>query len=86
MSIYDSDKATKTLLAEYVDGGSGCVRDDCMITETGPGMTTMAHYPPVYNKQGINMNPDMNITTQQRRCLSCGKSWTESYQNGARIS
>ena len=77
---------TKQFLAEFVDGGSGCMRDDCMITEDGPGMSTMAYYPPIYNKQGINTNPDMNTTTHPRRCLSCGKSWTESYQNGIRIS
>lgn len=34
MNIYDSGKATKTLLAEYVDGGPGCVRDDCDVRES----------------------------------------------------
>lgn len=77
---------TKQFLAEFVDGGTGCSRDDCMITENGPSMSTMAYYPPVYNKQGVNTNPDMNTTTHPRRCLSCGKTWTESYQNGTRIS
>lgn len=77
---------TKQLLAEFIDGGLGCMRDDCMITEDGPGMTTMAYYPPVYNKQGVNTNPDMNITTYPRRCLACGKSWTEQWQNGTRIN
>jgi len=86
MSIYESGKPVKSLLAEYVDGGPGCVRDDCMITENGPSIITSAYYPPVYDKQGNNTNPDMNITTQQRRCLSCGKTWTEKYQNGARVS
>ena len=86
MSQFESGRPVKTLLAEYVDGGPGCVRDDCMITENGPSMITSAYYPPVYDKQGNNTNPDMNITTQQRRCLSCGKTWTEKYQNGARIS
>ena len=86
MSQFESGRPVKTLLAEYVDGGPGCVRDDCMITENGPSMITSAYYPPVYDKQGTNTNPDMNITTQQRRCLSCGKTWTEKYQNGARIS
>ena len=77
---------TKQFLAEFVDGGEGCMRDDCMITENGPSMSTAAYYPPVYNKQGINVNPDMNITTHHRRCLSCGKTWTESYQNDIRLS
>ena len=73
-------------LAEFVDGGAGCSRDDCLITEDGPSMTTCAYYPPVYNKQGVNVNPDMNITTRPCRCLSCGKSWTERWQNGTRLS
>ena len=73
---------TKVFLSEFVDGGPGCMRDDCFITENGPGMTTCAYYPPVYDKQGNNTNPDMNTTTHKRRCLSCGKTWTESYQNG----
>lgn len=75
----------KQFLAEFIDGGIGCSRDDCRITESGPSMTTMAYYPPVYDKQGNNTNPDMNITTYPRRCLSCGKSWTEHWQNGKLI-
>lgn len=73
-------------LAEFVDGGDGCSRDDCLITENGPSMTTCVYYPPVYNKQGVNVNPDMNVTRHQRRCLSCGKTWTEGWQNGIRTS
>lgn len=73
-------------LAEFVDGGPGCSRDDCAITSDGPGSVTMAYYPPVYNAQGVNINPDMNITTTPQRCLSCGKKWTEQWQNGIRIS
>lgn len=72
-------------LSEYTDGGPGCMRDDCMITANGPSMTTAMHFPPVYNKQGVNMNPDMNITTKSVRCLSCGKSWSERWQNGIKL-
>jgi len=74
-----------SFLAEFVDGGVGCMRDDCRIQDGG-GMQTMAYYPPVYNAQGVNINPDMNVTTYNRRCTTCGKSWTESMQNGVRIS
>jgi len=72
MSIYDSGKATKTLLAEYVDGGPGCVRDDCDLRES-------------FNKVQLDSNASM-IEEKVRRCLSCGKSWTERYQNGTKIS
>lgn len=72
-------------LNEFIDGGPGCMRDDCMIQE-GPGYSTCAYYPPVYDKQGVNINPDMNVHTYSKRCLSCGKGWSESYQNGIKIS
>lgn len=71
-------------LAEYVDGGPGCMRDDCRMTLNGVEMTTMAHYPPTWDKNGNNLNPDMNTTTRPVRCTSCGKSWTETWQNGIR--
>jgi hypothetical protein len=73
-------------LNEFVDGGLGCSRDDCMITSNGPSTTTMAYYPPVYDKNGVNTNPDMNVTTHHQRCISCGKTWIEEWQNGIRIS
>lgn len=75
-----------TFLAEYVDGGPGCSRDDCRLTPNGPETTTMAYYPSVWDKQGNNLNPDMNTTSKNLRCLTCGKSWTEQWQNGIRIS
>lgn len=75
-----------TTLIEVIDGGPRCMRDDCMITHNGPSTTTMAYYNPIYDKQGNNVNPDMNITTQSMRCLSCGKAWVERWQNGVRIS
>lgn len=75
------------ILTETLLGcGPNCTRDDCMITENGPCTQTLAYYPPIYNKQGVNTNPDMNITTRPIRCLSCGKSWEERWQNGVRIS
>ena len=83
---HDYGKSITTLINEYVDGGPGCIRDDCILADDGPSMQTCAYYPPTYNKEGVNVNPDMNITTQTRRCLSCGKTWTESYQNGTRLN
>lgn len=72
-------------LAEFTDGGPGCMRDDCMVSEE-PSSTTLAYYPPVYNSEGVNINPNMNKTHKDKRCLSCGKSWTEVWQNGTRLS
>lgn len=75
-----------TFIAEFIDGGPRCMRDDCMIQHNGAGQQTLGHFPPTYDNQGNNINPDMNITTQPMRCLSCGKSWVERWQNGIRIS
>jgi len=72
MNQFESGRPVKSLLAEYVDGGPGCVRDDCELRET-------------FNKVQLDSNVSM-IDEKVRRCLSCGKSWTERYQNGARIS
>ncbi len=73
-------------LAEYTDGGPGCIRDDCKITINGAPTFTAAYCPPIWDKNGNNINPDMNIMHRPVRCVSCGKSWTETWQNGVRIS
>jgi hypothetical protein len=72
MSIYDSGRSTKTLLAEYVDGGPGCVRDDCDVRES-------------FNKSLLNSDTSV-LEERTKKCVSCGKSWMEKYQDGARIS
>ena len=38
---------------------------------------TAMYYPPIY-KNGININPDRNITTHVCECIECGKMF--SYQ------
>ena len=72
MNMFDSGRPTKTLLAEYVDGGPGCVRDDCDVRETF--------------KKSL-LNSDQNVLEERtKRCLSCGKTWMERYQDGIKIS
>jgi hypothetical protein len=72
MSVFESGKPVKSLLAEYVDGGPGCVRDDCDLRES-------------FDK--VQLDSDISMINEKvKRCVSCGKSWTEKYQNGARIS
>ncbi len=51
-----------------------CPREDCRFSY-GCGMTTCAYYPPVYDKNGVNINPDKNTTTFNVECLTCGKMW-----------
>lgn len=72
MNMFDSGKPVKSLLAEYVDGGPGCVRDDCDVRETF--------------KKSL-LNSDHNVLEERtKRCLSCGKTWMERYQDGIKIS
>lgn len=72
MNIFDSGKPVRSLLAEYVDGGPGCVRDDCDLRES-------------FNNVQLDSSISM-IEEKVKRCISCGKSWTEKYQNGTKIS
>lgn len=39
-----------------------CPRDDCRFLNHG-GSTTCVYYPPIYDKNGVNINPDRNTTT-----------------------
>lgn len=53
---------------------------------TGPSMRTAVYYPPIW-KDGVNTNPDMNVTTTEAHCYECnydfvikeqgGKEWVE---------
>jgi len=75
-----------TLIQEFIDGGPDCSRDDCMISELN-NTQTLAHYISMYNKDGVIIKkPDNNIITVNKRCFSCGKGWTETWQNGIKIS
>ena len=51
-----------------------CSRVDCAFTYSG-GQTTLVAYIPIYDKNGVNTNPDANTTTFKVNCLSCGKMW-----------
>ena len=51
-----------------------CERDDCRFRQ-GVSMSTLAYYVPVYDKNGVNLNPDGNTTTSNLECLTCGKRW-----------
>jgi hypothetical protein len=33
------------------------------------------YFQPVYDKNGVNTNPDANTTTFKVKCLSCGRMW-----------
>lgn len=55
---------------------------ECRFTQVGPSSTTCAYYPPVYDKHGNNINPDMNSTSGALDCTVCKKHWTYISANG----
>lgn len=42
----------------------------------GISTVTAAYYAPVYDENGINVNPDRNVTTTQWTCTKCGTNYT----------
>lgn len=42
----------------------------------GESYVTALYCPPIY-KDGVNINPDTNISTTTYHCYACGKDWTE---------
>jgi hypothetical protein len=51
-----------------------CPREDCRFSYS-PGRATLAYYPPTYDKNGVNTNPDKNTTNFGVECFTCGKMW-----------
>jgi len=41
----------------------------------GVGTTTLMHFPPLYDENGVNINPNRNTSTCSYNCLKCGKSF-----------
>ncbi len=36
---------------------------------------TAAYYPPVYDENGVDINPDRNRVTRTYQCLECGERY-----------
>jgi hypothetical protein len=51
-----------------------CPREDCKFTSFDITRTCM-YFQPIYDKNGVNINPDANTTTFKVNCLSCAKLW-----------
>lgn len=54
-------------------------QNDCRF-HPGMSMTTAMYFPPVYDKNGNNVNPDGNITSGSINCSVCNKKWHYSTQ------
>lgn len=63
-----------------LDAAVNCSKD-CRWMVSG-GNTTLAYYPPIYDKNGKNINPDMNSTFSQVKCLTCNREWSTITQAG----
>jgi hypothetical protein len=44
----------------------------------GSGSVTNMVYPPMYDENGVNTNPDRNTITSNWACLECEKKYTTS--------
>jgi hypothetical protein len=47
--------------------------------------TTAMYYPPIY-KDGVNINPNRNITTHTCQCMACNKEFTYQERMGEIIN
>lgn len=48
----------------------------------GSMMMTTAYYPPVYDRDGNNINPDRNKSTSRYICNMCGAKSVQTVENG----
>ncbi len=55
--------------------------NDCRFSSSG-GSTTLAYYPPSVDRNGVNHNPDRNVTTETTTCTVCGSVWATSHCAG----
>ncbi len=44
----------------------------------GVSTITCAYYPPIYDENGINTNPDRNTATSDWKCLECEQIYSTS--------
>lgn len=66
-----------------INSNPECPRDDCRFLDCGSSSTLVA-YIPIYDKNGVNTNPDRNTTTSIFECITCGKRWKCKTQLGER--
>ncbi len=49
--------------------------DKCRIHATGPRLSTLMYYEPIYDGYGNNLNPDANRSYEPMKCSTCGREW-----------
>ena len=65
----------QAILTEYPCDG------ECKF-RAGLSNVTLVYYMPIYDKNGVNTNPDRNITTTNYYCINCLKQYTVASQYG----
>lgn len=48
--------------------------NNCVFVEK-PEARTCMYFQPIYDKSGININPDRNTTMGTMRCITCNRKW-----------
>ena len=55
---------------------------DCRIDWPNDGTSTLVYYMVKRDENGVNINPDGNVTTKYSKCSECGKHWKSKTQYG----
>ena len=69
------------LLQSLIQNPDPNCEKDCRFSY-GPSSTTAAYYAPIYDKNGVNVNPDGNVTRGSVTCSVCGRAWDTVTQFG----
>lgn len=64
----------------FTELSKGCDKN-CRFIQ-GVSMTTAMYFTPIYDKNGVNTNPDGNITSSKVSCVTCHRKWHTSTQYG----
>lgn len=59
-------------------------RTDCRFQGLDARWATGTYYPPIYDAQGRNTNPDRNVSSGTASCLACNALWRWSEVGGKR--
>lgn len=59
-------------------------KNDCKIVYAYTASTSL-FYIPVFDKDGVNINPDGNVISGSAKCLTCDQEWDFSTQYGNTI-
>jgi len=62
----------------FTNGVPQCPHCEKPTKRIGGGTITCAYYPPIYDENGNNTNPDRNTITSEYQCLECNNKYSTS--------